>query len=141
LFAAPCAVVGSEAARRLLTPLWRVQRRRSRARRWELPAAPRYRALTSSETGSSALFIPLAQAVAYGLLVLITELLGFRIEEGIPWMPLVTGFLAGLVCALGLGAERGFKPGELVKAALIGQLYWGPVVLVTLPWAPELALV
>src|SRR5690606_23655079 len=36
MFAAPFAVVGSEAARRLLTPLWRVQRRRSRARRWEL---------------------------------------------------------------------------------------------------------
>lgn len=140
MFAAPMAVVGSEASHRLLKPLWRLHQRRARARHWQRPATPNYRALTRSELGSSAFFIPLAQAVALGLVVLITELLGVHFEEGVPWMPLVTGYLAGLVCSLGLGAERSFQPRELVKAALLGQLYWGPVILVVMMFSPELAL-
>lgn len=140
MFAAPVAVVGSKVASWALQPLWRMQRRRARTRHWQRPATPNYRALTRSELGSSSFFIPLAQAVALGLVVLITELLGVRFEAGVPWMPLVTGFLAGLVCSLGLGAERSFEAGELVKAALIGQLYWGPVMLVVMVFSPELAL-
>lgn len=139
-FSALFAGMGSELAPLLLGPLWRMQRRRARARHWLRPAAPSYRALTGSEIGSSALFVPLAQAVAFGLVVLITEILGVRFEEGVPWMPLVTGYLAGLVCSLGLGAERSFQPRELVKAALLGQLYWGPVILVVMMFSPELAL-
>lgn len=139
-FSALFGGMGSELATLLLGPLWRVQQRRARARRWQRTTTPRYRALTSGEVGSCILFIPLAQAIAFGLVLLITEVLGVRFEEGVPWMPLVTGFLAGLVCSLGLGAERRFEPRELVKAALIGQLYWGPVILVVLMFSPGLAL-